>query len=44
MLIRFPKPRNEYIPEENNFFKGVINALIICIPFWLFVVYIVSRW
>lgn len=43
-MLRFPKPDPTQTPEKNKFFKGLINALIICTPFWLAVVYLIWRW
>jgi hypothetical protein len=30
--------------EKNRFFTGIINALIICLPFWMIIAYIIYRW
>ena len=43
-MSNLPKPRKEFVPEKNNFFKGVINGLIIVIPFWLGLAYLIWRW
>lgn len=43
-MFKLPKPRDEFIPEKNKFFKGLTNALIICIPFWLGLAYLIWRW
>jgi hypothetical protein len=29
--------------EQNNFFKGVVNGLILCLPFWVFMAYVIWR-
>lgn len=43
-MLKLPKPRKEFVPEKNPFFKGMINGLIICIPIWLFVAYLIWKW
>lgn len=41
MLFRFPKPKSGIVVEEPKFFKGVLISSVICIPFWLVVLYFV---
>lgn len=42
-IIRFPKPRQEYIPEKNRFFTGIMICIPICMVFWALIAYCVFR-
>jgi len=30
--------------DENKFFIGAINGLVLSLPFWVFAIYIIWRW
>lgn len=39
-LIRFPKPRQEYIPEKNSCFTGIVIWVPICTVFFALIAYL----
>lgn len=38
-MTYFPKDSRD--AEENKFFSGTINGLIVCIPFWMIVLWLI---
>lgn len=41
-MVKFPK--TTHVPEKNKVFEGIVNGLIICIPIWLVIAYLIWRW